>query len=97
MRRSGASSLDEKSARSGIHGNPGPGKRLPVFTTGEYTPELDRDIGFWAGYHGVNLEKLPETEKAEARTTGSTMAPVHATVGNPGGRGGDFRVNAWVK
>ncbi len=80
-----------------IHGNPGPGKRLPVFTTREYTPELDRDIDYWAGYHGVDLEMLP---KLKARggdhwfyngarpRYGAEILEAEAV---------DFRVNAWVK
>ena len=80
-----------------IHGNPGPGKALPVFTTREYTPELDKDIDYWAGYHGVNLEKLPDLKKqgkdhwfyngARPRY-GSEILEAEAV---------DFRVNAWVK
>lgn len=80
-----------------IHGNPGPGKRLPVFTTREYTGALDRDIDYWAGYHGVNLKMLPELKKqgkdhwfyngARPRY-GSEILEAEAV---------DYRVNAWVK
>ncbi|HUU30159.1 MAG TPA: hypothetical protein VM123_20335 [archaeon] len=80
-----------------IHQNPGPGKRLSVFTTREYTEELKDDIDLWAGYHGVNLEKFPQLKKqgkdhwfyngARPRY-GATILEAEAV---------DFRVNAWVK
>ncbi len=41
-----------------IHSNPGPGKRLPVFTTKAWTYELDQAIDLWAGYQGPNLARL---------------------------------------
>ena len=80
-----------------IHNNPGPGRRLPVFTTREYTKELDEDIDIWAGGHGVNLEKLPEL-KAQGKDHwfyngsrpryGSVILEAEAV---------DLRVNAWIK
>ncbi len=80
-----------------IHDNPGPGKRLPVFTTREYTPELDRDIDYWAGYHGVNLEMLPKLKARGGEhwfyngarpRYGAEILEAEAV---------DFRVNAWMK
>lgn len=80
-----------------IHTNPGPGRRLPVFTTREYTPELDKAIDIWAGGHGVNLEKFPELKKqgkdhwfynGSRPRYGSVILEAEAV---------DFRVNAWVK
>jgi hypothetical protein len=80
-----------------IHYDPGPGKRLPLFTTREYTSELDSYIDLWAGYHGVDLAMLPKL-KAQGKDHwfyngarpryGSDMIEAEAV---------DFRVNAWVK
>jgi hypothetical protein len=80
-----------------IHSNPGPGRRLPVFTTREYTPELDKAIDIWAGGHGVNLEKFPELKKqgkdhwfynGSRPRYGSVILEAEAV---------DLRMNAWVK
>jgi hypothetical protein len=80
-----------------IHYNPGQGKRLPIFTTREYTSQLDSYIDLWAGYHGVDLVMLPKL-KAQGKDHwfyngarpryGSDMIEAEAV---------DFRVNAWVK
>ncbi|MBN2288262.1 MAG: DUF4091 domain-containing protein [Candidatus Glassbacteria bacterium] len=80
-----------------VHDNPGPGKRLPVFTTREYTEELAEDIDIWAGGRGVNLEQLPAL-KSQGRDHwfyngrrpryGAVILEAEAV---------DFRVNAWVK
>ncbi len=80
-----------------VHENPGPGKRLPVFTTRSYTPELDKAIDIWAGHNGVDLAKMPELKKqgkehwfyngARPRY-GAVITEADAV---------DFRVNAWVK
>jgi hypothetical protein len=80
-----------------IHNNPGPGQRLPVFTTREYTRELDADIDIWAGGRGVNLEKFPDLKRqgkdhwfynGRRPRYGAVILEAEAV---------DFRVNAWVK
>ena len=44
-----------------IHSNPGPGKRLPVFVTHEFTPELDGAIDIWcSGPQGYFIQKALE-------------------------------------
>ncbi|MFC1614651.1 glycoside hydrolase domain-containing protein [Gemmatimonadota bacterium] len=80
-----------------IHNNPGPGKRLPVFTTREHTGQLDDYLDIWAGGKGVHLEALPEL-KAKGKDHwfyngrrpryGAVILEADAV---------DFRVNAWVK
>ncbi|MBW7995458.1 MAG: DUF4091 domain-containing protein [Candidatus Glassbacteria bacterium] len=80
-----------------VHSNPGPGKRLPVFTTRQYTPELDEAIDIWAGGHGVDLEALPKLKQqgknhwfynGSRPRYGSVILEAEAV---------DLRVNAWVK
>jgi len=80
-----------------IHGNPGSGKRLPVFITREWTADLDDAIDLWAGGHGMDLQKLPEL-KAQGKDHwfyngsrpryGSVILEAEAV---------DFRMNAWAK
>ncbi len=80
-----------------VHSNPGPGKRLPVFTTRKYTPELDQAIDYWAGYDGVDLEALPKLKRqgknhwfynGSRPRYGSVILEAEAV---------DPRVNAWIK
>lgn len=48
-----------------IHSNPGPGKRLPLFVTHEYTTELDGAIDIWdSGPQGYDVAKA-EAERAK--------------------------------
>ena len=50
-----------------IHSNPGPGKKLPVFVTHEYTKELDGAIDIWdSGPQGYLIQKAEE-ERARGR------------------------------
>ncbi|MBN2288263.1 MAG: DUF4091 domain-containing protein [Candidatus Glassbacteria bacterium] len=78
-----------------IHGNPGPGKRLPVFLTRRYTPEIKDCIDIWAGW--IDLEKRKELVKegkdywfynGNRPFWGHTLLEVEAA---------DLRVNAWIK
>ncbi len=80
-----------------VHSNPGPGKRLPVFTTRNYTPELDQAIDYWAGHDGVDLEALPKLKRqgknhwfynGSRPRYGSVILEAEAV---------DPRVNAWIK
>jgi len=80
-----------------IHNNPGPGKRLPVFTTREHTGQLDGYIDIWAGGRGAHLEALPELKRrgkdhwfynGRRPRYGAVILEAEAV---------DFRVNAWVK
>lgn len=80
-----------------VHSNPGPGKRLPVFTTTEYKPELDGYIDLWAGYHGVDLEKLPELKKQGKDHWFYNGARPHYGAEILEAEAVDFRMNAWVK
>ena len=50
-----------KSISAAIHENPGPGKRLPVFLTREYTEDIRESIDIWAG--SIDLEKREEVLK----------------------------------
>jgi len=82
---------------SWVKNNPGPGRRLPIFITREYTPELAGSIDYWAGYHGVDLEMLPKL-RAEGKYHwfyngarphyGSEILSAEAV---------DYRMNAWAK
>ncbi|MFH1069732.1 MAG: glycoside hydrolase domain-containing protein [Candidatus Glassbacteria bacterium] len=94
----GTEQFDWIKERSGwIRNNPGPGKKLPVFITREYTAELDYYIDLWAGYHGVDLTQLPKLRQqgkdhwfyngARPRY-GSVILEAEAV---------DFRMNAWAK
>ncbi len=80
-----------------VHDNPGPGKRLPVFTTRSYTPELDKDIDIWAGHNGVDLAKLADIKarggdhwfyNGNRPRYGAVITEADAV---------DLRVNGWVK
>ncbi len=80
-----------------VHGNPGPGKKLPVFTTRSYTEALKDDIDLWAGHNGVDLAMMPRLKAAgkdhwfyngHRPRYGAVITEADAV---------DFRVNAWVK
>lgn len=80
-----------------VHSNPGPGKRLPVFTTRNYTKELDKAIDIWAGHDGVDLDMMPELRgqgkdhwfyNGARPRYGAVILEADAV---------DFRVNSWVK
>jgi len=86
-----------KERASWIHSNPGPGRRLPVFTTREYTEELATDIDLWAGYHGVNLEKLPELQAQGKDHCFYNGARPHYGSEILSSEAVDYRMNAWVK
>ncbi len=50
-----------------IHSNPGPGRKLPVFVTHEFTPELEGAIDIWdSGPQGYFIKKAEE-ERAKGR------------------------------
>jgi hypothetical protein len=50
-----------------IHSNPGPGRKLPVFVTHEFTPELEDAIDIWdSGPQGYFIKKAEE-ERAKGR------------------------------
>ncbi len=50
-----------------IHSNPGPGKKLPVFVTRHYTPELEGAIDIWdSGPAGYDIEQARK-ERAQGR------------------------------
>jgi len=80
-----------------VHDNPGPGSRLPVFTTRDYTEALAEHIDIWASNRGVNLEKLPGVKARGGdiwfyngiRPLDGTVILEAAAV--------DFRMKAWVK
>lgn len=78
-----------------IHENPGPGRRLPVFLTREYTEEIKEAIDIWAGF--VDLEKMNELKKVgkeywfyngDRPFWGHTMMEVEPA---------DLMVNCWIK
>jgi len=78
-----------------IHNNPGPGKKLPVFLTREYTPEIKDAIDIWAG--AVRTGKLDSLHAAgkqywfyngDRPHWGHTMLECECA---------DLRVNAWIK
>jgi hypothetical protein len=79
-----------------IHGNPGIGKHLPVFTTTAYNLRLAKDIDIWAGFDGVDLNRLPQIRKnggdhwfynGNRPRYGSVILEVSAV---------DLRVNSWI-
>ncbi len=50
-----------------IHSNPGPGKKLPVFVTRHYTPELEGAIDIWdSGPAGYDIDQARK-ERAKGR------------------------------
>jgi len=56
-----------RSLAENIHSNPGPGKRLPVLVTHEYTAELEGAIDIWcSGPQGFFIDKAKE-ERAKGR------------------------------
>ncbi len=82
---------------SHVKENPGPGKKLPVFTTRRYTPELKDAIDYWAGGHGVDLDALADLEARGGKhwfyngsrpRYGSVILEAEAV---------DLAVNGWVK
>ncbi len=80
-----------------IHSNPGPGKKLPVFTTRFYSPELDQDIDIWAGHNGVVLdqqERLRAAGKQHWFYNGHRPRYGMETLETAAV---DYRVNGWVK
>jgi hypothetical protein len=79
-----------------IHNDPGEGKRLPVFTTTAYHPELKDAIDIWAGYDGVDLKDLPSIRQrggdhwfynGNRPRYGSVILEASAV---------DFRVDCWM-
>ncbi|HUU29607.1 MAG TPA: dockerin type I domain-containing protein [archaeon] len=84
--------------RSGwVHNNPGPGKRLPVFITREYTLLLSEEIDIWAGGQGVYTNMLSYLRNKGRDhwfyngfrpRWGSTILEAEAV---------DLRMNAWAK
>ena len=80
-----------------VHSNPGPGKRLPVFTTRNYTPALADAIDYWAGHDGVDLDALPGLKKqGKFHWFYNGMRPRYGSVILEA-EAVDPRVNAWVK
>ncbi len=80
-----------------VHGNSGPGSRLPVFTTRNFTPELADAIDLWASNKGVDMDALPG-----ARGRGGDiwfyngLRPLDGTV-TLEAEAVDFRVKGWIK
>lgn len=50
-----------------IHQNPGPGSRLPVFTTRSYNQGLSASIDYWAGNENVRMEAVEELMRTGKR------------------------------
>jgi Glycoside hydrolase 123, catalytic domain len=80
-----------------VHDNPGPGSRLPVFTTRRYLPELADAIDIWCASHSVDVEKLAELKKQGKQhwfynggrpAWGSTVLDMEAV---------DLRMIGWAK
>lgn len=50
-----------------VHENPGPGRKLPIFVTSNWKPEIDAAIDFWcAGPQHVDLARV-KSERARGR------------------------------
>lgn len=80
-----------------VHNNPGPGNRMPVFTTRRYMPELTDAIDIWCGSHSVDVEKLSDLKKQGKQhwfynggrpNWGSTVLDMEAV---------DLRMIGWAK
>ena len=80
-----------------IHGNPGPGGRLPVFTTRAWVGELAEAIDIWCGSHNVDIGKAAELAKQGKKhwfynggrpNWGSTVLDMEAV---------DLRMIGWAK
>jgi len=51
-----------------VHSNPGPGRRLPVFVTKHWVPELDESIDIWcSGPQGFDVDRAAK-ERARGRS-----------------------------
>ena len=94
----GSGVFDWVTERAGwIHDNPGSGKRLAVFTTREWTTEIDAAIDLWAGGHGMDLDKLAELkEQGEDHWFYNGSRPRYGSVILEA-EAVDFRMNAWAK
>lgn len=80
-----------------VRDNPGPGSRLPVFTTRGYLPELDEAIDIWCGSHTIDIAKAAELERKGKKhwfynggrpAWGSTVMDMEAV---------DLRMIGWAK
>jgi hypothetical protein len=80
-----------------IHQNPGPGRKLPVFTTKGPEELLANAIDIWCNYSGVDPQLLPSIREQGKRywfynghrpRYGAVILEAEAV---------DFRVNAWAK
>lgn len=79
-----------------IHGNTGPGRTLPVFTTTAYKKGLDGDIDIWAAYDGVDLAELPQIRKKGGdHWFYNGNRPRYGSVILEGAAV-DLRVNSWI-
>jgi hypothetical protein len=57
-----------RSLAENVHSNPGPGRRLPIFVTHSWVPELDDSIDIWcAGPQHVDLARAA-SERARGRS-----------------------------
>lgn len=79
-----------------VHTSTGSGKALPVFTTTAYKKALSDAIDIFAGYDGVDLDKLPEIRKSggdhwfyngNRPRYGSVILEAAAI---------DLRINSWI-
>ncbi|MEZ4810705.1 MAG: DUF4091 domain-containing protein [Allomuricauda sp.] len=81
-----------------VKSNPGPGKRIPIFITTEYTEELDGAIDIWNGHQGIkDYEQFKSLQKrggdhwfynGSRPFYGAVILEAEAV---------DFRVNGWIK
>ena len=80
-----------------VHNNPGPGSKLPVFTTRDFTPELVDAIDLWASNKGVDMDALPDVrEQGGDIWFYNGLRPLDGTV-TLEAEAVDFRVKGWIK
>ncbi len=80
-----------------IHENSGPGSRLPVFTTREFTPEIDASIDVWAGGQTIPLDALSDVRgQGDDHMFYNGFRPRYGAVILEGAAV-DLRVDAWMK
>ncbi|RAP75979.1 DUF4091 domain-containing protein [Paenibacillus montanisoli] len=79
-----------------IHGSPGAGNRLPLFTTRRYTPEIEDAIDIWCA-HKIDPESMARSqETGEKLWFYNGYRPYHGSLILEA-EAVDMRVNSWLR
>lgn len=79
-----------------LKSNPGPGKKLPVFTTSHYQDELNDYIDIWAGFDGADMKYVKQLrDKGGDYWFYNGVRPRTGTVILEA-KAADFIVNCWI-